>query len=197
MLLFTAFTACAGENLLSKNDLTNWSFESEEGAEAGRKSWKLEDGVLSTTGKPAGFIRTKESYEDYTLTLEWRWLPGTEKGNSGVLLHVSTPNAAGQWPKSIEAQLEKGNAGDFWMIGEKLVATGENQRGRWIRTADPAEKPPGGWNTMTVTSKGDTLTVVVNGVTVNTGKEGTATKGAIGFQSEGTPIEFRNIALEK
>lgn len=195
LLLLTTFVAFAEENLLSNADLSNWSFESTEGAEAAENSWKLQNGVLSTSGKPIGFIRTKSSYENYSLTLEWRWLPGTEKGNSGLLLHVSTPNAAGPWPKSVESQLEIGNAGDIWMIGEKLEASGKNEKGRWIRTADPAEKDPGEWNTMTVTCKGDTLTIAVNGTTVNEATKLTATKGAIGLQSEGFPIEFRNIVL--
>ncbi len=197
ILLLTAITSFAGENLLSKNDLFNWAFESKEGAEAAEKSWKLEDGVLSTTGKPIGFIRTRESYENYTLTFEWRWLPGTENGNSGLLVHAGETAEGKDWPPCIEAQLFQNNAGDFWMINEKLEATGKNEGGRWIRTADPKEKPLGEWNTMTVVCKADSITVHVNGTLVNEGKNLSTTSGSICFQAEGAPIELRKIMLEK
>lgn len=49
---------------------------------------------------------------------------------------------------------------------------------------------------MTVTTLGDKATVHVNGTLVNEGQNASVTKGAIGFQSEGTPIEFRNIVLK-
>ncbi len=197
IFLLTAVTAFAQENLLSKADLSNWSFESKEGAEAAKKSWQLEDGVLSTTGKPIGFIRTKESYEDYTLTFEWRWLPGTEKGNSGLLVHAGETEKGQTWPPCIESQLYQDDAGDFWMIGETLEATGENEGRRWIRTADPKEKSLGEWNTMTVVCKADTITVHVNGTLVNEGKKLSTTSGSICFQAEGAPIGLRNIVLEK
>jgi repressor of nif and glnA expression len=48
---------------------------------------------------------------------------------------------------------------------------------------------------MTVVCVGDTISVTVNGVLVNEGKNASVTAGAIGFQSEGSPIEFRNIVL--
>lgn len=197
LLLFTA-TAAFSETipLFNGKDLTGWTFYSAEGAEAAKASWSVKDGVLACTGKPTGFIRTVSSYENYTLTFEWRW-SGGEGGNSGLLIHCGDQPEGKAWPKCIEPQLESGNAGDFWGIGEKLEANGENKGARWIRTADPKEKPPGDWNTMTVTCKADTISVHVNGVLVNEGKNASTTQGGIGFQSEGTPIEFRNIVLEK
>lgn len=192
-LLFLAALPAFSESipLFNGKDTAGWEFSSPEA----KAAWSVKDGVLACSGEPTGFIRTTKDFENYTLTLEWRWQAGAEKANSGLLLHVSTPNAMGPWPKSFESQLGMGNAGDIWMIGEKLEANGVNKGGRWIRTADPAETPPGEWNTMTVTCKGDTLTIVVNGVTVNDAKSLSAAKGAIGLQSEGSPIEFRNINL--
>ncbi|QTN31361.1 DUF1080 domain-containing protein [Akkermansiaceae bacterium] len=177
--------------LFNGKDTAGWEFSTPEG----KAAWSVKDGVLACSGEPIGYIRTEKEYENYSLTLEWRWQAGAEKANSGLLLHISTPNAAGPWPKCIESQLGQGNAGDIWTIGEKAVAKGVNKGGRWIRTADPAEKTPGEWNTMTVTCKGDSLTITVNGVTVNEATGLSAAKGAIGVQSEGSPIEFRNIVL--
>jgi len=52
-------------------------------------------------------------------------------GNCGVLLHASTPRMLyGMFPKSIEAQMNYENAGDFWCIGEDIsVPDMEKRRG--------------------------------------------------------------------
>ena len=183
-------------SLFNGKDLSGWTFYSAEGAEGAKSSWSAKDGVLACTGKPTGFIRTDNSYDNYTLTFEWRW-SGENGGNSGLLLHAGEVAEGKAWPVCIESQLESGNAGDFWAIGSKIGATGKNTGARWQRTADPKEKPIGEWNTMTVTCVGDTVTVHVNGTLVNEGKNASVTKGAIGFQSEGSPIQFRNIVLIK
>lgn len=186
-------------NLLDK-DLSHWTFITKEGEAPAAPTWKLENGILSTSGDPTGYLRTKDTFKNYTLTLEWRWLPAaddTEKkgGNSGLLVHCGDIAEGKSWPPCIESQLEQNNAGDFWMIGEKIEANGENKGGRWIRTADPKEKTLGEWNTMIVTCNKDTISIHVNGTLVNQGKNSTTTSGAIAFQSEGSPIEFRNIIL--
>lgn len=185
-------------DLLAKG-LDDWQFITKDGEQPADTAWKITGDVLSTSGTPIGFLRTKDTFKNYTLSFEWRWQPNTEKNNSGVLVHVSTPGAAGPWPKSFEAQLEQGNAGDFWCIGETLQAAGEspNNGRRWLRTADPKEKPLGEWNTMTVTCTATEITVHVNGTQTNQGKNLSAKEGAIAFQAEGYPIEIRNVLVTK
>jgi hypothetical protein len=202
LITLSAFSAFAEESkntdLLAKG-LEGWTFITKEGEQPANAAWKLTDGVLSTAGTPIGYLRTKETFKNYTLSFEWRWQPNTEKNNSGVLVHVSTPNPPGVWPKSFEAQLEHGNAGDFWCIGETLQASGTspNNGKRWLRTADPKEKPLGEWNTMTVVCSETEITVTVNGVVTNLGKNLSAKEGAIAFQAEGFPIEIRNVLVTK
>ena len=57
------------------------------------------------------------------------------------------------------------------------------------------EKKPGAWNKYEITCRGNSIRLVVNGKLVNEGKNAEATKGKILLQSEGAPIEFRNIKL--
>jgi hypothetical protein len=57
------------------------------------------------------------------------------------------------------------------------------------------EKPLGEWNKYEITCKGDTIKLVVNGRLANEGTKAEATRGKILLQSEGTPIEFRNVTL--
>ena len=48
---------------------------------------------------------------------------------------------------------------------------------------------------MEIVCQGDTIRVTVNGDLVNEGSNCSVTEGAICLQSEGAPIEFRNIIL--
>jgi hypothetical protein len=160
--------------------------------------WSVVNGILVCQGKPAGYIRTVQEFENYKLRLEWRWPEGTEKGNNGVLVHTSTPNALGPWPKSIEVQLALGDAGDFWVIGTELMVPDVEKRRngrRHLNLTDNSEKPVGEWNQMDIVAKGDEIVVHVNGQLVNHATKCNVTRGAISLQSEGAPIQFRNIYL--
>lgn len=55
-------------HLFNGKDLSGWQFSTPEA----KAAWSAKDGVISCTGEPTGFIRTEESYENYTLTFEWR-----------------------------------------------------------------------------------------------------------------------------
>lgn len=162
------------------------------------KTWMVKDGVIHCTGNPVGYIRTDKKFGNYQLQLEWRW--AGSPGNSGVLLHVQDKDEV--WPKSIEAQLMHENAGDFWVIGgtdfeeHKKNASKEDDR-RVPKRADCSEKKPGEWNQYDIWCEGDTIRVFVNGVLQNEAHKCTVTEGYIGLQSEGAPIEFRNIKLRK
>jgi hypothetical protein len=184
--------------LFNGKDLTGWTAVlADENAKA-EDVWSVQDGVLHCKGQPVGYIRTEKDYSDYELSLQWRFPEGSEGGNSGVLVHTSEPGAIGIWPKSIEVQLHRGDAGDFWVIGTDLNVENEDDRKmgrRHLNLTDDSENPIGEWNTMVVVCKGDTITVTVNGDLVNEATDCSATGGAISLQSEGAPIEFREIVL--
>ena len=184
-------------SLFNGKDLEGWTTEpsSDKGT---AKTWSVKDGCLLCTGKPAGYLKTvRDDFENYLLTLEWRWPSGG--GNNGVLVHASTPNALGVWPKSIEVQLGAGDAGDFWIIGTDLDVPDEAKRKhdrQHVNLTDGSEKPLGEWNQMEITCTGAEVIVKVNGETVNHATACSVTRGAICLQSEGTPIVFRNIQLK-
>ncbi|OPZ69183.1 MAG: hypothetical protein BWY83_02066 [bacterium ADurb.Bin478] len=161
--------------------------------------WTSQDGVLRCSGKPTGYIRTRASFSDYHLHLEWRWVK--EGGNSGVLLHCQGPDQV--WPHCIEAQLKSGDAGDLVLIGpgEITVAgkTYKNDRPFLIiaNQKDDIENPVGEWNSYDIVCRGQSIICSVNGVEVNRGEKAFADAGPIALQSEGAAIEFRAIWLEK
>lgn len=193
-----AFSQDQSIRLFNGRDLEGWSVVADEKGGDSAETWSVADGVLRCKGRPIGYVRTDKEFGDYTLTLEWRWPAGTQKGNSGVLVHTSTPRAIGVWPKSIEVQLAKDNAGDFWIIGTELNVPDEASRKsdrRYRNLTDDSEKPAGEWNHMEIVCRGATIQVKVNGHLVNEATNCSVTRGAICLQSEGTPIEFRKIVL--
>ena len=164
--------------------------------------WSVAEGgvlVCEGKGKPSGYIRfVRDDLENYTLTLQWRFPAGTPGGNSGVLVHATTPGALGVWPKSMEAQLNAGQAGDIWVIGTtcEIENAAERVKGRrHLNLTDNSEKPIGEWNDYRIVCEGDHITIWVNGDLVNHVTKCSVTKGAICLQAEGADIEFRNIRL--
>lgn len=159
--------------------------------------WKItSDGILCCTGNPTGYIRTTQDYADYLFHLEWRWPDGP--GNNGVLVHMSEPDIV--WPKSLECQLASDNAGDFWVIGGveiKQRTIKERTEGRRTLKLKPSsENKLGQWNTYEIICKDNWVVVFVNGALQNIATEVSVSSGKICLQSEGKPIEYRNIYIE-
>src|SRR5258706_14126691 len=196
--------------LVNGKALSGWHV----GVQAGDSNLRLRDpflvrnGVLVSLGEPRGHLITDSSFHDYRLAVEYRF-PGAP-GNSGVLVHASTPRALyGMFPRSIEVQMEHGNAGDFWCILEDIrVPDMERRRGppdtwgttegkarRILNLTDSSEKPIGEWNTMVIEAVGRSIRVWVNGDLVNDGFDATADHGQIALQSEGSEVEFRKLLL--
>jgi len=184
--------------LFNGKDFTGWKLFIPGDSVDVKDVWSVQDGVVRCTGVPTGYMRTLESFSNYKLHLEWRW--AGEPGNSGVLLHCQGPDQV--WPNCIEAQLKSGNAGDFVIIGPGSITVDgkeyKNTEEYLIikRKTENVEKPIGEWNSYDIVCKGDEITLYVNGTLVNKGSNAFATSGPIALQSEGAPIEFRNIYLE-
>ena len=58
-------------------------------------------------------MRTEETYDDYRLHVEWRWIG--EATNSGIFQRVQEGDKV--WPQGIECQLMAGRAGDLVLLG--------------------------------------------------------------------------------
>jgi len=159
--------------------------------------WSIRDGVIHCVGTPSGYMRTEKSYSNYKLHVEWRW--AEEPTNSGVLLNIQGEDQV--WPNCIENQLKSGNAGDFVLIGPGTITVDDSvyvNEGRFLvipKKQESAEKAPGEWNAYDITVDGNSVSNSVNGVAMNNGVDAAFSSGPIALQSEGSPIEFRNIHL--
>ena len=184
--------------LFNGRDLAGWDFDLTDEEVGIHDVWSVEDGILICKGQPAGYIRTHGSYGDYELTVVYRWAPGTRGGNSGVLLHASTPRQLGIWPKCLESQLEAGSAGDFWQLGETITVenAADRTKGRRImRHTHDVENPLGEWNTKVVRCEGASVSITVNGTPTNAGTACTAQSGTLCVQSEGAEVHFKQISI--
>jgi len=167
--------------------------------------WSVRDGVLTCKGEPLGYLFTKKEYTNYQLIVEWRWAPGTEPGNSGLLLRIAG-DPISFLPKCVEAQLKSGDAGDLWGFYGASIQ-GDADRMRVVKDHEllgdfagvgkikANEKPPGAWNRYEITLAGGDLTVLVNGEKVNEATGLDVVPGKVGLQSEGGRIEFRAVKL--
>ena len=186
--------------LFNGKDLSGWVWvqgKSKDGNEQPvtiNDVWSVKpDGIIHNKGKPGGYIRTEKDYTNYKLTLEWRF-PG-KPGNGGVLLRKIGEDKV--WPKSIEAQLQHENAGDFWNIDEfPMKVAQERTKGRNTKKEHPSnEKPLGEWNKYEITVDGGRVELKVNDLVQNVATECQVIPGKICLQSEGSEMEFRNVEI--
>ncbi|MES2305638.1 MAG: DUF1080 domain-containing protein [Gemmatimonadota bacterium] len=196
--------------LFNGHDLTGWHVDvpARDGNDTTRNPFIVRDGHLVTLGTPGGHLITDSIFRNYRLEVEYRFTG--KPGNAGVLIHASTPRALyGMFPRSLEVQMESGNAGDFWCILEDItvpdMVARRGPREKWGATegkerrirnlTDDSEKPLGEWNRLVVEAVGRSVKVWVNGTLVNSGTNATADHGQIAIQSEGSEVEFRKLDL--
>ena len=176
--------------LFNGKDLSNWVFKLRDPSVDPSTVFYVNNGVIHIAGNPFGYMRTKDSFSDYRLHVEWRW--PSEATNSGVFVHAQVPDTI--WPKCIECQLQAGNAGDFiCMNGADMNELKDKSKKMVKKMAASSEKPAGEWNTMEVTCRNNTIEVYVNGVLQNKGTNLSIDKGSVCLQSEGKDVEFRNV----
>ena len=69
--------------LFNGKDLTNWVFYLKDKTVDPATVFTVQNGVIHISGNPFGYMRTKDTYSDYRLHVEWRW--PSEATNSGCL----------------------------------------------------------------------------------------------------------------
>jgi hypothetical protein len=164
--------------LLNNTDLSGWE------AMGKNNQWMNVNGVL-TSPKPGENIRTKATYDDFKLHIEFRY---PKESNSGVYLRgryeIQIEDNLGKAPQSIYL------GGIYGFIDP------------WVNAA----KAPGEWQSYDVTLIGRMVTVIANGQTIIfkqeipgiTGGAINSDEGAPGpimLQGDHGPIEYRNIII--
>lgn len=171
-----------------------WSYFAAEKDNPLEKTWQVarddqtNEPFLKCLGKPYGFIRTVEQYDNFEFGLQWRF-PADPNGNSGVLLYTVEPDRI--WPNAIQLQLHRPKVGSVFPVGE---ARSDNRLD--IKEKD-LSKPLNVWNDCVVTCREGRITVVVNDRKIGEVTGCAPHKGSIALQSEGSEIHFQKIWLRK
>jgi hypothetical protein len=180
--------------LFNGKDFSGWTFCLKDNADP-RQTWSVTNGVIHCTGKPIGYLRTSQSYSNYFLTVEWRFVKIAPKAdNTGILVHIQAPDKV--WPPCVQVQGKHEHQGDLFLMAG---AESKEHKGKDANTpiplrGDSMEKPVGEWNLAETICIHNQVTSFINGKLVNEITECTLNDGFIGIQSEGAEIEIRAVS---
>jgi hypothetical protein len=224
--------------LFNGKNLSGWStqYASKTGEQAPGAAtfFRVENGAIHVyptqaagSEQPNAYLLSNAEHKDYKLSLEYRW--GDKKfapranlqRDAGLLYHVHRQRS-GDWPASIESQIQEGDVGDLWAVSARAssfidprskrfallenggvpVTIGNDGTFERVRHGRVNEYP--GWNTLEIVVKGDRALHIVNGVPnlrVQDMKSWDGSqwvkldKGRIALQAEAAEIFYRNIRI--
>ena len=175
-------------------------------------AWTVEEGAIALTGKGGGDLVTKNQYENFELTLDWKI---SEGGNSGVFFNVvEDPKLRYTWLTGPEVQI----IDDLRHPDAKQGKNNNRQAGTnydLIPLSVPAVKPVGEYNTMRVVVNKGHVQHWLNGKKVveyqlwspewealvkgskfaSMPRYGRAKSGYIALQDHGDKVWFKNIKI--
>lgn len=186
-----------------------------------KDTWVWKDGHAYCTGKPVGVIRSKKPIKNFELVCEW--MHKKKGGNSGVFVWASQASidelaaGNGRLPHGIEVQVLDLGYKDVYLAG------GKNRVADWF-TSHGDVFPVGGqtkmkpfppvapngkrsfpsknltkglsqWNHYYIRAINGEVRLWVNGEEVSGGTGCDPSSGYLCLESEGAPVEFRNIRI--
>ncbi len=192
-------------DLFNGKDLSNWV-----SLNVAPDTFTVKEGLIISTGKPTGMLRTDRMYENFIIELDWRHMhPG---GNAGLFLWGDGVPAVGiPFTRGIEVQIldnaygAKGKNewftthGDIFPVhGATMTPAGRvAQRGTRSFPAEERSKSSPEWNHYRVTANHGQVKLEVNGKEVTVGEACSPRKGYIFLESEGSECHFRNIRIQE
>jgi hypothetical protein len=157
----------------------------------------VRDGRVVCTGKIQGYMYTEKKYLNFTLRLDYRFVPPSDwdsedgvvyYGNSGYLLFLNDHRV---WPKGV--QIEGYYNRPLMPITMDTTIKYTSEPGAMEKSI----RPLGEWNSIEIVSKDGKVLAYQNGLLLHTVTEHEFKQpGAIGFESEGSMIEWRNIRIK-
>lgn len=158
-------------------------------------TWRVEDGMIRCTGKPNAFLRSKLSYRNYILRAEWRfqkegWVQKKPDHWPNAGFFINAGAIENTWPMSHEVQ------GHFGQAGSLFGVRGGTVEGAKRGPIDDQRPPFGSWDRYEITQQNGNIRVVLNGRLINEGSNAKPSEGNICIQSEGWPVDYRNIQIK-
>jgi hypothetical protein len=184
-------------------------------------TWKWTNGFAHCSGQPIGVIRTKHSVTNFELVAQWRHLkPG---GNSGIFVWA-TPESIkeleagkGRLPTGIEVQVldhgyteqyekQSGKKADWFSTNGDVFPTGTTKMTPFPPTSPNGQrsfprkklsKGVGEWNHYYVRAVNGEVRLWVNGEEVSGGTNIKPATGYLCLESEGSPVQFKEIRFRE
>ncbi|MCE9531708.1 MAG: DUF1080 domain-containing protein [Planctomycetes bacterium] len=176
----------------------------------------VKDGMLVTTGKPTGFLRTEKQYENFIAEFEWMHVPDApdKVGNSGFFVWGdSLPAIGSPFTKGIEVQVlvnltytdKKSGAvtasshGDIFSIWGATCLPDRPHPTGGLRCIPSENRAKGAneWNHYRVEAIDGVIKLAVNGKFVSGVSKCNPRKGYLAFESEGSECRFKNIKIKE
>ena len=201
-----------GWQLLIEGDFENVNGEAD--------TWSWKSGVLSCTGRPVGVTRFHKPLENFELSLQWRHM--SSGGNSGVFLWAPSESLLdlppGKLPRGgIEVQIldhgytqqykkKSGRKATWFTTDGDVFAVGTSKMNPFpplspngARSFPNARYSRGSpqWNHYYVRAVNKEVRLWVNGHEVSGGDNCSPSIGYLCLESEGAPVEFKEIYLRE
>jgi hypothetical protein len=183
-------------------------------------TWTWKDGVLLCSGQPIGVMRTRQKFTNVELVIDWRHLRAA--GNSGVFFWVPDEALAALKPdvlpdSGIEVQMldhgyreqyekKSGKKGDWFTTNGDIFAVGKSKLTPFAPLSPDGSRSfprkelsrgAGEWNHYYVRAINGEVRLWVNGEEVSGGRGADPRTGYLCLESEGSPVEFKNMRVRE
>jgi hypothetical protein len=201
-----------GWRALGKEDFENVNCEP--------NTWSWSDGTAKCTGQPVGVIRTKKPLKNFELVAQWKH--HQPAGNSGIFVWTSDEALAGIEPGTlprggIEVQVldngyteayekSSGKKGDWFTTHGDVFPVGTAKMkpfppispdGSRSFPRKNLSRSAGEWNHYYIRAINGEVRLWVNGEEVSGGNECQPATGYLCLESEGAPVEFRELRIRE
>jgi hypothetical protein len=184
-----------------------------------KDTWTWQGGSVHCTGRPTGVCRSTKPYTNFELVAQWRHAKSA--GNSGIFVWASEESLKdlkpGRLPQGIEVQiLDHGFAeqyekrqkkkGDWFTTHGDVFAVGKakltpfpplSPNGSRSFPRKSLSKGAGEWNHYYIRALNGEIRLWVNGEEVSGGTNGDPRTGYLCLESEGSPIDFRELRIRE
>jgi Domain of Unknown Function (DUF1080) len=184
-------------------------------------TWTWKEGHAYCTGKPIGVIRTKKTFRNFELVAQWQHQKPA--GNSGIFIWATDDGMKDLKPddlpktgievqaldhgyRELYAEKSGGKKAGWFTTDGDIFAVGRSKLkpfpplspdGSRSFPRKRLSKGFGEWNHYYVRAINGEVRLWVNGEEVSGGSDAVPSEGYICLESEGSPVEFKNIRVRE
>lgn len=169
-----------------------------EAFKADPETWSVNGDGIRSTGKPKGYLYSKDEYQNFTWRLEYRFERPKNltdeskfKGNTGFMIYINGEHKI--WPVSLEVQGKHAEMAAIKANGGASRVTAHED----AAVRESARLPVGQWNRLEIVSREGALTVTLNDQPISRSDPNFLSEGQIGLQAEDHPFVVRHLRIRR